>query len=83
MNQPEERELRELCSQVISETNPGKLLNIFLTIDRIVVERSLRIYKVPRRQRVIVREQNRRLHEAIKRHRARRSKRSGNHRLVP
>jgi hypothetical protein len=74
MNQPHERKLRQLCTQVINETDPSKLLNIFLTLDRMVVERSLRVYKIPRHQRSIVREQNRRLHDAIRGHRVRRYK---------
>ncbi len=69
MSQQEKRRWRELCSQVASETDPLKLLNMFLELDRIVVEQSMRMYKVPRGQRFVVREQNRRLHNALRRRR--------------
>lgn len=70
MSQPKKRKLRELCSQVSTETDPIKLLNMFLELDRMVVERSLRVYKIPHRQRFVLRQQNRQLHDAIRRHRS-------------
>ncbi len=69
MSQQESKRWRELCAQVASETDPIKLLNMFLELDRLVVEHSMRLYKVPHRQRFVVREQNRRLHNAIRRQR--------------
>lgn len=69
MSQQDKRRWRELCSQVASESDPVKLLNMFLELDRIVVEQSMRLYKVPRGQRFVVREQNRRLHNALRRRR--------------
>ena len=64
------RKLRQLCDQVTIETDPTKLLNMFLELDRLVVERSLHLYKVPHRQRFVLRQQNRQLHAAIRRHRS-------------
>jgi hypothetical protein len=69
MSQQKKRKLRELCDQATTETDPVRLLNMFLELDRMVVERSMHLYKIPHRQRFIVREQNRRLHDAIRRHR--------------
>lgn len=45
-----------------------KLLNALRTLDRIVIEISSRIYKIPPRERAAMREQNRRLHHAIREH---------------
>lgn len=69
MSQQDRNRWRRLCGQVASETDPLKLLNMFLELDRMVVEKSMRLYKLPRRQRFVVREQNRRLHDAIRRQR--------------
>ena len=70
MSQQKKRTFRALCDQVTIETDPIKLLNMFLELDRLVVERSLHLYKIPHRQRSVVRQQNRQLHDAIRRHRS-------------
>jgi hypothetical protein len=36
MTVEEEKKWRELCNQAMSEHNPNKLLNIFLTINRLM-----------------------------------------------
>jgi hypothetical protein len=74
MSQQKKRKLRELCDLAASETDPVRLLNMFLELDRMVVERSMRLYKIPHRQRFLVREQNRRLHDAIRSHRGEESR---------
>lgn len=43
-----------------------RMLDILLAFDRSVVELSMGLYNLPRRDRVIMREQNRRLHHALR-----------------
>jgi len=66
MTQQDERKWRELGNQVISRSDLNKVLDILLALDRIVVEHSMRTYNIPRRDRFIMREQNRRLHNAVR-----------------
>jgi hypothetical protein len=66
MKQQRERKWRELRNQVVSESDPNRLLEILLALDQRVVELSLRIYNIPRRDRSRIRAQNRRLHEAVR-----------------
>ncbi len=49
-----------------SQYNANKLLNSLLALDRRVVERSLRLYNVPRQERTRMRAQMRRLHQAMR-----------------
>jgi hypothetical protein len=44
----------------------NQVLDILLAFDQSVVECSMRLYNVPRRDRVAMREQNRRLHHALR-----------------
>jgi hypothetical protein len=54
-------------NQVTSRSNPNKaLVDSLLALDRRIVERSLRIYNVPRRERIRIRAQNRRLHSVVR-----------------
>jgi hypothetical protein len=66
MTQQDQRKWRELRDQVTSETDRNKVLDIMLALDRMVVELSMRVYNIPRRDRFIMREQNRRLHDAVR-----------------
>lgn len=50
----------------ISARELDNLLDILLALDRTVVELSLHVYKIPRRHRHVMREQNRRLHDAVR-----------------
>jgi len=68
MTRLDERKWREFRSQVISASDLSQLLDILLALDRRVVELSMRIYNIPRRDRFIMREQNRRLHDAVREH---------------
>lgn len=45
---------------------PTRLLDDLLAIDRTVIEVSMRTYRVPPRQRSIMRAENRRLHRALR-----------------
>lgn len=66
MAQQNERKWRALREQVIREGDPNEMLDILLALDRMVVELSLRVYKIPRGDRFLMREHNRRLHEAVR-----------------
>ncbi len=52
--------------QVLHRVELDKMLEILSAFDRGVVELSMGLYNVPRRERVIMRQQNRRLHRALK-----------------
>ena len=62
----DQRKWRKLRNQLMSERDVSKLLDTILALDRIVVELSMRIYNVPRRDRFVMRKQNRRLHNAVR-----------------
>ncbi len=53
-------------TQVTSQCNANKLLDSLLALDRRVVERSLRVYNIPRQERSRMREQMRRVHQAVR-----------------
>lgn len=65
MRQPEIPHLRKLLAQGIRRGDVGELLEAIRALDRSVVEISMHIYKVPSRQRAILRKQHRRLHDII------------------
>ncbi len=67
MRQPEIPHLRKLLAQGIRPGDVDKLLEAIRALDRNVVEISMHIYKVPSRQRAIMRKQHRRLHDTIRR----------------
>ena len=52
-------------SRITSQTS-YKLLDSLLALDRRVVERSLRIYNIPRHERTKMRVQMRKLHQAMR-----------------
>ena len=62
------RNWRELGNQVISENDFRKMLDVLLPLDRKVLEMSMRLYKIPHRERFLMRKQNRRLHDAVREH---------------
>lgn len=66
MTQQDEKKWCELRDQVTSESDVNKVLDILLALDRMVVELSMRVYNIPRRDRFIMRKQNRRLHDAVR-----------------
>ena len=55
-----------LSTQSIFQSDLNRELDALLMLDRTVVEFSMRIYKVSRRDRFIIRKQNRRLHDAVR-----------------
>jgi len=58
----------ELNDPVIAESNRTQMLDVLLALDRMVIEVSMRVYNLPRRDRSVMREQNRRLHDAVREH---------------
>ena len=52
----------------MSKSDFNRVLEVFLALDRMVVEHSMRVYNIPRRRRSIMREQNRHLHEIVRGH---------------
>lgn len=74
----DKRKWRKLRNQVLSQRDPNQLLDDLLALDRMLVEVSMRIYNVPRRDRISMRAHNRRLHDAVREHMPRLLKRSRN-----
>ncbi len=66
MPQPNPLHRRNLRSQGIRPADIDQLLEVIRVLDRSVLEISMHIYRVPRHQRVVMREQHRRLHETIR-----------------
>ena len=66
MTQPDKRKWRKLHNQLLSQRHPNEMLDVLLALDRMLVEVSMRIYKVPRHDRFTMRKQNRRLHAAVR-----------------
>ena len=57
---------RESIDPVTHRGDPNQTLDILLALDRSMVEFSMGLYNVPRRDRALMREQNRRLHRALR-----------------
>ena len=47
---------------------PNEMLDILLSFDQALMEFSMRMYKISRRERLLMRKQNRRLHAAVREH---------------
>ena len=68
MTQQDKREWRKLRNQVLRQRDASEMLDVLLALDRMLVEVSMGLYKVPRRDRFTMRKQNRRLHDAVRQH---------------
>jgi hypothetical protein len=68
MTQQDKRKWRKLRNQVLSQRDASEMLDVLLTLDRMLVEVSMRLYNIPRRDRFTMRAQNRRLHDAVRQH---------------
>jgi len=64
---------RRLRNQAIVGSNTNTMLDTLLALDRAVVELSMHIYNVPAGERFAMREQNQRLHDAVREHLPRRA----------
>jgi hypothetical protein len=56
---------RKSRNRMIGKAGLSELLEILLAFDQAVVESSMNLYNVHERDRVVIREQNRRLHAAM------------------
>jgi hypothetical protein len=63
---PYKQPWRKLRSRGVRATDVDKLLNALRALDRTVVEISMEVYKVPRRDRAAMLEQHRRLHDMVR-----------------
>ncbi len=52
--------------RVLRKTELDRVVEILLAFDRSVVEFSMGLYNVPRRDRALMRQHNRRLHHALR-----------------
>jgi hypothetical protein len=66
MKKPHRPKGRQLRKEGPHKIELNRLLEVLSAFDRGVVEFSMGLYNVPRRERVAVRQQNRRLHRALK-----------------
>jgi len=66
MSQPNRQPWRNLPSHGVRTSDVDKLLNALRVLDRIVVEISMNIYKIPRRDRAAMLEQHRCTHNTIR-----------------
>jgi hypothetical protein len=66
MPQPNKNSYRKVHSRAVRATDLDKFLNALRALDRAVVEISMKIYKVPRRDRRAMLEQHRRLHDMVR-----------------
>jgi len=60
-----------LRNRVIRERDPKLALDSVLALDRMVLEISMRIYRIPHRDKLRIRTQSRRVHIAVRQHRPR------------
>src|ERR1022692_580916 len=63
-----QRKWRKLQNQIRTQRDPKQILDVLLTLDRMLVEVSMRPYNLPQHERFSVPAQNRRLHAAVKQH---------------
>ena len=66
MPQPKKQSWAKLRSHSVRAADIDKLLNALRALDRTVVEFSMEIYKVPRRDRAGMLEQHRLLHDMVR-----------------
>jgi len=66
MSQPTNQPQRKMRSHGVQANEVHKLLNALLALDRTLVEFSMDLYKVPRRDRAAMRRLHRRLHSTVR-----------------
>ena len=66
MAQSEKRNWR--VSRTKPAVDPSRMLDVLLALDRMVVEVSMHLYDVKRKDRLTIRHNNRRLHAAVRKH---------------
>jgi hypothetical protein len=68
MTRHDQRRCKTVRNRVPRESDPKRALELFFALDQRVVELFTSVYKLPRTERFKLREQNRRLHEAVRDH---------------
>jgi hypothetical protein len=53
-------------AESLNRRDPEEMMDALLALDRMLVEVSMRLYNVPRRDRFTLRKHNRRLHAAVR-----------------
>lgn len=53
---------------LLDQKDPAEMLEVLFALDRMLVEVSMRLYKVPRRDRFTLRAGNQRLHDVVRQH---------------
>jgi hypothetical protein len=66
MRQQGESKQRQARTRMASGSATGNVLDAFQVMDSMLMEFSMRLYNVPRRERSILRGHNRRLHRAVR-----------------
>lgn len=66
MSRYNKRRRRKLPAPSLPANDMDNLLDILLALDRSVVELSMQVYNVPASHQLAMREQNRRLHDAVR-----------------
>lgn len=66
MHQPYKQPSQNLRSQRVQVRNVDRLFDALRALDRTVVEISMQIYKIPRRDRTMMLKLHRRLHATIR-----------------
>ena len=56
----------KLSDGMVSGSDSGKVLDAFQVMDRMLIEFSMRLYNIPRRQRMILRGDNQRLQSVVR-----------------
>ena len=77
MRQQDKSKQGEISSRILGDSASIEDLDAFLVLDRMLMEFSMRLYNVPRRERLTLRGHHRRLHCAV------RLGRCGNARTTP
>lgn len=66
MRQPGESKQRKSRSQTTSRSDSGNVLDAFQVFDRMLMEFSMGVYNLPRRERLILRRHNERIHRVVR-----------------
>ena len=66
MRQRQGNKRGKLSGGMVSGSDSGKVLDAFQVMDRMLIEFSMRLYNIPRRQRMILRGDNQRLHRVVR-----------------
>lgn len=66
MRQHGESKQRKSRSKTSSRRDSGNVLDAFQVFDRMLMEFSMGVYNLPRRERLILRRHNERLHRAVR-----------------